>query len=329
MMQAVSRPKRRRTLVAAAMGLFVAGGFFLATAAWADNVTNVDPTSGTSSTQFNLSLPGTAECSGDTASDGYHVYSYVVPSSVNPETLSFASGAGSSGAALIGTDGTPYEAVATGAVTGVITQLPFFSWDPYFMGADFGTGDDLFPGTWNVGIACANTHGQLDIPGSTGNNGGSNFWNYQVTFTAVGTSGDFSWAVAATTTTTTTASTTPTTLKTGATTPTTSSTSVSPTSTPGGGGTSTTLSGGTTTGTTAPGFTGTESGSGTGSASGSADDPAAAGDTETTASSTLAATGSSVTGEVILGVAVLVVGLFVLSFAYPSRPAPGTTRRDR
>jgi hypothetical protein len=184
----------RKNLTRLAVFAVVAtGGVTLAGSqmAWADNVVTVSPTSGASNTQFQLTLPGTAECSGDTASAGYHLYSYVVPSSVNPQTLNFAGGAANVGAALIGEDGTPYEAVATGAVTGVVTQLPFFNWDPYV--GDFGSGDDLFAGVWNVGVACANTAGQIDIPGSTGNNGGFNFWNYQVTFAAVGTSGDFSW----------------------------------------------------------------------------------------------------------------------------------------
>ena len=36
-------------------------------------------TSGASTTQFTVTLPPQAACDGDTASDGYHVYSYLVP----------------------------------------------------------------------------------------------------------------------------------------------------------------------------------------------------------------------------------------------------------
>lgn len=166
-----------------------------AQAAWADNVVSVNPTSGSSSTQFDLTLPGTAKCSGDTASGGYHVYSYAVPASVNPQTLNFSSGAPNTGAVLIGADGTPYVNNATGVQTGTVQALPHFNWSPYV--GDFGTGDDLFPGTWNVGIACASPSGPIDIPGDgdANQNGGFNYWNYQITFTAVGTAGDFSWQV--------------------------------------------------------------------------------------------------------------------------------------
>jgi hypothetical protein len=157
----------------------------------ADGVVSVAPSSGSSSTQFQINLPGTAACSGDTATHGYHVFSYVVQSSVNPETLNFSTGAASVGAALIGADGVPYEAQADGVQTGVIIALPFFNWSPYV--GDFGPGHDLSAGTWNVGIACANGTGAIDIPGSAGNNGGFNFWNYQISFKAVGTKGNFSW----------------------------------------------------------------------------------------------------------------------------------------
>jgi hypothetical protein len=177
----------RKNLARLATVAVAAGGVTLAgtQVAWADNVVGVSPMNGTASaTPFTISLPGTAKCSGDTATGGYHVNSYVVPSSVDPTTLNFASGAANQGQALIDTGGTPYDSEATGVASGAVQTLPQFSWSPYV--GDFGTGFDLFPGTWNVGIACSTPTGAVD---------GNNFWNYQVTFSASGSSGDFSWQV--------------------------------------------------------------------------------------------------------------------------------------
>jgi hypothetical protein len=170
---------RLATLAVATGGLTLAG----TQVAWADNVVNVTPQSGGSGTPFTITLPGTAKCSGDTATGGFHVNSYVVPSSVDPTTLNFATGQANQGQALIDTGGVPYNAEATGVASGVVLTLPQFSWIPYLN--DFGTGFDLFPGTWNVGIACSTPTGAVD---------GNNFWNYQLNFSAAATAGDFTWA---------------------------------------------------------------------------------------------------------------------------------------
>src|SRR5262245_25813268 len=110
---------RLATLAVAAGGLTLAG----TQTAWADNVVNVSPQSGASNTVFNITLPGTAKCSGDTATAGYHVFSYVVPSSVDPTTLNFAGGAANQGQALIDSQGSPFNAIATGVTTGTVPTL--------------------------------------------------------------------------------------------------------------------------------------------------------------------------------------------------------------
>ena len=54
-----------------------------------DPSTNATVTSGGSSTAWTLKLPGGAACSGDTATQAFHVYSFVVPAAVDPGTLTF------------------------------------------------------------------------------------------------------------------------------------------------------------------------------------------------------------------------------------------------
>jgi len=46
---------------------------------------------GNSSTSFTLRLPSGAACGGDSAHDGYRVQSYIVPSGIDPSTLTFNS----------------------------------------------------------------------------------------------------------------------------------------------------------------------------------------------------------------------------------------------
>jgi hypothetical protein len=187
---------RKQNLAKWATLAVVAGGLTVATtqAAWADFVINVNPGSGSDTTNFSITLPSGAKCSGDTAAGGYHVYSYVVPSSVDPRTLNFSTGSASQGVSLIDSTGTPYNGVLTGVATGSIQALPNpFNWSPYIN--DYGPGFDLFAGNWNVGIACANSAGQIDIPGATGNNGGFNYWNYAQDLSDGPTTGTFNYSV--------------------------------------------------------------------------------------------------------------------------------------
>jgi len=147
-------------------------------------------TSGTAATKWTLALPQGASCSGDTATNNYHIFTYVVPSTVDPATLHF----GSSGPdnnpqafPLVDDGGSPFIAGNTGIGTGQVLPVPFTT-------LQWGNPPTPFdstlipPGTYNIGIACANGAGVND-----------KFWNVQETFTGdptvfTGTNA-FSWTV--------------------------------------------------------------------------------------------------------------------------------------
>lgn len=184
-MKNLGRMLTRMTVVSAAA---VGVSAMAAQVAWANNASGVSPQSGdAATTNFQISLPSGAACSGDTATDGYRVDSYVVPSSVSPDSLNFSSGAANEGAALISAGGNPYELQATGVSSGVVLTPPEFSWSAYV--GDFGTGPgqgfDLYTGSWNVGLICVTAAGVPD---------GNNYWNTVFTFAPSGSSGDFTWS---------------------------------------------------------------------------------------------------------------------------------------
>ena len=125
-------------------------------------------TSGSSTDQFTVSLPNQAACSGDTATGGYHVYSYMVPKGTALSTLTFNSFP-SNGVGLVDTTGTYYGAANTAAVTGQIIAIPNdFEWGPLVVsgGGSVALSQLLYTGSgttasgiWEVGLACANRSG--------------------------------------------------------------------------------------------------------------------------------------------------------------------------
>jgi hypothetical protein len=127
--------------------------------------------SGASSTPYGVVLPTGAACPGDTAHDGYHVFSYLVPQGSSPTDVSFKTGEPSTGFGYISA-GAYSGAVNTAESTGQVVGLPTdFVWTRL-------TPQDLFPtgatsATWNGGIACADTHGQV-----------TDYWNSTIRFTA-------------------------------------------------------------------------------------------------------------------------------------------------
>jgi hypothetical protein len=142
---------------------------------------------GGSATPYAVALPGGASCPGDTAHDGYHVYSYLVPKGVSPTAVSFKTGDPNKWYGYIDY-GDFFAAANTAEDTGQIMALPHeFSWSRYssYMG-------DLFPhgvttATWEGGIACANTHGVV-----------TNYWNSEIVFTKSSSDpGGFTWKVKA------------------------------------------------------------------------------------------------------------------------------------
>jgi len=162
-------------------------------------------TSGTAATKWTLALPQGASCSGDTATDNYHIFTYVVPSSVDPATLHFGSSGPSNNPQafpLVDDGGSPFIAGNTGIGTGQVLPVPFTT-------LQWGNPPTPFdstlipPGTYNIGIACANGTGDND-----------KFWNAQETFTGDPTvfsgTNAFAWTVVGgSTDVTSTTSTTP------------------------------------------------------------------------------------------------------------------------
>ncbi|MEQ1786049.1 MAG: hypothetical protein ABL966_03265 [Acidimicrobiales bacterium] len=190
-----------------------------------------DPlSSGGSATPFSLNLPAGAACLGDSATDGYRVQTYVVPSSIAPSALTFDAAGPVPGGVGASFRQPLYDAVTTGAYVdgltlanpgtprprpGEVINLPGFSFGVFEPG-------NLPAGTYNVGIACtlgSASATQLD-----------RFWNVQLA--VVADAGDepagLAWSVA----------------EPG---PTTTTTSGSTTTTAGGSTTTTTAEGGSTT----------------------------------------------------------------------------------
>jgi putative Ig domain-containing protein len=136
--------------------------------------------SGGSQTPFTVSLPAQAACSGDTATKGYHVYSYLVEKGTNVTTVTFIN-TPSVGYGLVNNVGTYYGAANTAPTTGQIIGIPNnFEWGP-LVSNDGVTLDTLLyqngntSGVWEAGLACANSSGTL-----------TDYWNTEVTFTAFG-----------------------------------------------------------------------------------------------------------------------------------------------
>jgi len=131
--------------------------------------------SGGSTTPFTATLPANAACSGDTASQGYHVFSYLVPKGTAVSGVTFTEFP-STGYGFVNNIGTYYGAANTAATTGQIIGIPNnFQWAPLV--ADDGVSLSTLltsgstPGVWEAGIACANSSHAL-----------TDNWNTEVTF---------------------------------------------------------------------------------------------------------------------------------------------------
>jgi hypothetical protein len=147
------------------------------------NPSNGQPlNSGGSATTWTITLPAQAACSHDTASGFYHVESYIVPSTVDPSTLSFNSAGPTDPTSnqfdypLYDTTGSAYANANTAPNTGQVVQIPSFNYAIFSINGSNGNALTLPAGTYNVGIACATNTGAED-----------KFWNVQETFTADGT----------------------------------------------------------------------------------------------------------------------------------------------
>jgi hypothetical protein len=137
--------------------------------------------SGGSATPFTLQLPSGAACPGDTYHHDYLVFSYGVPESVSPASLTFPGTFPSTGVDLITLQGEPFVTQATAMNTGAIQTLPGFAWSRY----DHDPTEQPL-GTYNVGIACAQGLGKVAA-----------YWNVRINFvTNDRDPGGFSWQVA-------------------------------------------------------------------------------------------------------------------------------------
>ena len=266
-------------------------------------------TSGGSATKFYLKVPSGAACSGDTASGGYRVQSYMVPSSVDPAGLTFdgngpmPTGVGVALRQPLFDNSNPYlnanTAVATTAGgSGAIVDNPVFDF------AVFGAqGPTIVPnGVYNVGVACTNGNAsatQLD-----------KYWNVQLTFVADASDAPsgIKWTTAGPTATTTTtiAAATTTTTTAGATTTTVAR------------ATTTTVRSGSTTSTTTTGVSSTVATSPTLFGSG--------GNSGGYNGGGIVATGSSPVPIVVWALLLLVFGRMALLFSRPLRVLPPKSR---
>ncbi len=151
-------------------------------------------TSGGSATKFTVSLPAQAACTGDTASAGYHVYSYLVPQGTAVTSVTFVS-LPSTGYGLVEPTGTYYGPVNTAIGTGQIVSIPNdFEWGPLVSDDSVPLSTLLYTGSgpsatgiWETGLVCANSSGTV-----------TDYWNTQVTFAASGADPNgFTWTAIA------------------------------------------------------------------------------------------------------------------------------------
>ena len=168
----------------------------------AGSVTSVDPSTNTplsttkqqpAATVFSANLPSGAACPGDTASNAYHVYSFLVPTGTDPASVSFASNGPSLGNGGYfdnsGYQGPFNTAVKTGQVVGLPNDL---QWSTYPGPVSDLTGTK----SWDAGWACADGKGVVQ-----------RYWDQQVTFTAsTSDPNKFTWTATAAPTAPTTSS---------------------------------------------------------------------------------------------------------------------------
>jgi len=141
-------------------------------------------TTGGSATHYGVLLPAGAHCPGDTAKDGYRVYSYLVPGGVSPTQVSFKGIIPSKYFGYIALGEYYYGAEDTALSTGQILGLPeFFVFSRLTPAMLFGAG--AAKATWDGGILCATDRGQV-----------TDYWNTRFLFTASSRDpGGFTWAV--------------------------------------------------------------------------------------------------------------------------------------
>ena len=140
-----------------------------------------------STTPFTVTLPAEAACSGDTATDGYHVYTYMVSQGTDIASLTFV-GHPSAGYGLYNNSGAYQGPFNTAPSTGVVQTLSVnLEWGPAVVAGKIPLATLLANGgVWEVGVACANSN----TAGALTDN-----WNIEITFSASGSDPDgFVWS---------------------------------------------------------------------------------------------------------------------------------------
>jgi hypothetical protein len=111
-------------LAAATVGLVATNASALPAGSASAGTPVLAPTTGTVSTTFNLTTPVGAACQGDSASGGYKVGSFIVPSTQDPATLTYTASGPNVGTPIYDTTGSPFIAKNTAVTTGFLTGLP-------------------------------------------------------------------------------------------------------------------------------------------------------------------------------------------------------------
>ena len=256
--------------------------------------------SGGSTTLFTVTLPHLAACSGDTATGGYHIYSYLVPKGTNLTTLNYLTGPPTGTYGMVDNGNNYYGAVNTAIGTGQIVSIPNnLEWEPLVTeGVTVATlTGGANKGVWEGGLLCAKSTGVV-----------TDNWNTQITFaTSTTDPNGFTWSAVPGEVTTTTTTTT-TTGGGGATTTTAASGDTTTTTTASDGATTTTAA---VAGVTAAGTSGGSSSDGSGT-------DGSTGSTGTT-SGNLAFTGVPVWKFAGAGLLAVGIGFMLLGWGYDRR----------
>lgn len=190
----MSFPFKRLARVGAAAGIAtLAGAVLTATNAYAattngtatiiDALGNPITASQPGSTNFSFSLSSGGNCSGDSASSGYHWYSYIEPQGYNAGNLTLVNGTVSPGSGLYNSagvlDGNNHNTdVSTGHII-LPSDYNFIKTQGHVANRSFFAAGQT-TAVYEVGIVCMNSAGTA-----------TDWWNNEVTFT--GTTASFTW----------------------------------------------------------------------------------------------------------------------------------------
>jgi hypothetical protein len=180
----------------AALATTAAIGITPASASTLDGTATVENTGGTpyatgapigSTTEYTIGLPADAACDGDTASDGYHVYTYLVPQGTDVDNLTIVAGHPSTGYGIYNNSGTYQGPINTAPSTGYVQTLPInLEWGDWAEAHHEVTTLTAGTGVWEAGVLCANSSGVV-----------TDYWNTELTFVTSGSDPDgFTWSAA-------------------------------------------------------------------------------------------------------------------------------------